>query len=201
MAREAPTTRRPRRRDGYKSRIQQEEQRQPQQNQQQQQPFFGRQKWRPDERTGRPDERTQAEQLVEQRQQGAQQRLRGQELSFEGLSGEELGTVTVAPEQRRRQRRWGGRDAGRGRGRGGGGVMPVVTAVVGAAAGVVGGVILGRKGKAPKKVLGVKVPGTGGAGFDGLADNVGNAAKQLGKLASEVREARQRAEKVGKALS
>jgi Pyruvate/2-oxoacid:ferredoxin oxidoreductase gamma subunit len=62
-------------------------------------------------------------------------------------------------------------------------------------------VILGRKGKAPKKVLGVKIPGTGGSGFDGLADNVGNAAKQLGKLASEVREARQRAEKVGKALS
>jgi hypothetical protein len=79
--------------------------------------------------------------------------------------------------------------------------MPVVTAVAGAAAGVIGGVILGRKGKAPKKVLGVKIPGTGGSGFDGLADNVGNAAKQLGKLASEVREARQRAEKVGKALS
>jgi hypothetical protein len=86
-------------------------------------------------------------------------------------------------------------------GGGGGGVVPVVTAVAGAAAGVIGGVILGRKGKAPKKVLGVKVPGTGGSGFDGLADNVGNAAKQLGKLASEVREARQRAEKIGKALS
>jgi hypothetical protein len=81
--------------------------------------------------------------------------------------------------------------------------MPVVTAVAGAAAGVVGGMILGRKGKAPKKVLGLKVPGTGGGGmnFDGLAKNVGNAASQLGKLAGEVREARERAEKVGKALS
>jgi hypothetical protein len=75
-----------------------------------------------------------------------------------------------------------------------------VTAVVGAAAGVVGGVILGRKGKGPKKVLGIKVPGTG-SGFDGLAKNVGNAANQFGRLAGEVREARQRAEKVGKALS
>jgi hypothetical protein len=79
--------------------------------------------------------------------------------------------------------------------------MPVVTAVAGAAAGVVGGVILGRKAKAPKKVLGMKVPGTGGGGFDGLAKNVGNAANQLGRLAGEVREARERAEKVGKALS
>jgi hypothetical protein len=79
--------------------------------------------------------------------------------------------------------------------------MPVVTAVVGAAAGVIGGVLLGRKAKAPKKVLGVKVPGTGGGGFDGLAKNVGNAANQLGRLAGEVREARERAEKIGKALT
>jgi hypothetical protein len=79
--------------------------------------------------------------------------------------------------------------------------MPVVTAVAGAAAGVIGGVILGRKNKSQKKVLGVKIPGTGGAGFDGLAKNMGNAANQLGKLAGEVREARERAEKVGKALS
>jgi hypothetical protein len=79
--------------------------------------------------------------------------------------------------------------------------MPVVTAMAGAAAGVVGGVVLGRKGKSPRKVLGVKIPGTGGAGFDGLAKNVGVAANQLGKLAGEVREARERAEKIGKALS
>jgi hypothetical protein len=79
--------------------------------------------------------------------------------------------------------------------------MPVVTAVAGAAAGVVGGGLLGRKNKAPEKVLGVKIPGTGGSGFDGLAKNVGTAANQLGRLAGEVREARQRAEKVGKALS
>ena len=76
-----------------------------------------------------------------------------------------------------------------------------MTAVVGAAAGVVGGVILGRKGKAPKKVLGLKLPGSGGGGLDGLAKNMGNAANQFGRLASEVKEARERAEKVGKALS
>jgi hypothetical protein len=46
----------------------------------------------------------------------------------------------------------------------------------------------------------VKLPGTRG-GFDGLAKNVGSAANQLGRLAGEVREARERAEKVGKALS
>ena len=78
--------------------------------------------------------------------------------------------------------------------------MPVVTAVAGAAAGVVGGVVLGRKNKPGRKVLGISIPGTAG-GFDGFADNVGQAAKQIGKLAGEVREARERAEKVGKALS
>jgi hypothetical protein len=80
-------------------------------------------------------------------------------------------------------------------------VMPVVTAVAGAAAGVAGGVLLGRKSKPKRKVLGVSIPGTGAGGLDGLANQVGEAAKQFGKLAGEVRDARERAEKIGKALT
>jgi hypothetical protein len=80
-------------------------------------------------------------------------------------------------------------------------VMPVVTAVAGAAAGVLGGVVLGRKSKPRRKLLGVSIPGTGGGGIDGLAGQVGEAAKQFGRLAGEVRQTRERAEKVGKALS
>ena len=83
-----------------------------------------------------------------------------------------------------------------------GAVVPFVTAAAGAAAGVVGGLLVGRKSaNARRKVLGVPIPGTGSGGFDGLSKNVGEAAKQFGRLAGEVREARQRAEKVGKALS
>lgn len=80
------------------------------------------------------------------------------------------------------------------------GAVPVIAAAAGTALGVVGGVIFGRKAKGPKKVLGVKLPGTGD-GFDGLAKTVGEAATQFGRLAAEVRKARERAEKVGKALS
>jgi hypothetical protein len=64
-----------------------------------------------------------------------------------------------------------------------------------------------RLGKKPKKVLGVKVPGTGG-GIDGLAKQVGKAGKQfkkagkqVGQLTDEVRAAREKAEQVGKVIS
>jgi hypothetical protein len=68
--------------------------------------------------------------------------------------------------------------------------------------------VLGQKyGRKPKRVLGMKVPGTGG-GLDGLAKQVGKAAKQFNKangqlseLTAEVRSARQKAEQVGKAIS
>jgi hypothetical protein len=49
-------------------------------------------------------------------------------------------------------------------------------------------------------VLGVRVPGTG-RGLDGLAKQVGKAGKQFGDLASEVHEARKKAQEVSKALS
>jgi hypothetical protein len=77
----------------------------------------------------------------------------------------------------------------------------MATAAIAAAAGVVGGVVLDRKKLTGKrKVLGVSVPGTGG-GLDGFARQVGEAGKQLGKLAAEVRETREKAQQVGKALS
>jgi hypothetical protein len=73
------------------------------------------------------------------------------------------------------------------------------TAGLAAAAGVVGGAVLGsRLATKPKKVLGVPVPGTG---RNGLAKQVGKAAKQLGELTEEVRAARKKAEDVGKAIS
>ena len=76
------------------------------------------------------------------------------------------------------------------------------------AAGLVGGAVLGsRLGNKPKKVLGIKVPGTG-SGIDGLAKQVGKAgkqfkkaSKQVGQLTDEVRAAREKAEEVGKAIS
>ena len=61
--------------------------------------------------------------------------------------------------------------------------------------------MLGTKfARKPKRVLGVKVPGTGG-GMGGLAKQIGKASKQLGELTDEVRTARQKAEQVGKVIS
>jgi hypothetical protein len=81
--------------------------------------------------------------------------------------------------------------------------IPVGTAVAGAVAGVVGGVVLGRtKMTRKRKVLGIPMPGTPSRdGMESLAKNVSEAGKQFGKLASEVRAARQKAEDIGKALS
>jgi hypothetical protein len=64
-----------------------------------------------------------------------------------------------------------------------------------------------RLGGKPKRILGVKVPGTG-SGLDGVAKQVKKAGKQLGKtskqvaeLTDEVRAAKKKAEDVGKAIS
>ncbi len=76
--------------------------------------------------------------------------------------------------------------------------LPLATA----AAGTVAGVLLGRRNRArPRKLLGVSIPGTGGGGVDALANSIGEAGKQLGKLADEVRTGREKAEQIGKALS
>jgi hypothetical protein len=87
--------------------------------------------------------------------------------------------------------------------------VAVVTGIATAAAGLVGGVVLGRSMRSkPKRVLGMKIPGTGGAGLDGVAKQVKKTGKQLQKtgkqvaeLTDEVRTARKKAEDVGKAIS
>jgi hypothetical protein len=76
------------------------------------------------------------------------------------------------------------------------------------AAGLVGGAVLGtRLAKKPKKVLGVRVPGSG-RGMDDVVKQVGKAgkqfkkaSKQVGELTDEVRAAREKAEQLGKAIS
>ena len=64
-----------------------------------------------------------------------------------------------------------------------------------------------RLGSKPKKVLGMKIPGTG-AGMTGVAKQVKKSGKQakkvgkqIGELTEEVRAARKKAEDVGKAIS
>jgi hypothetical protein len=84
----------------------------------------------------------------------------------------------------------------------------VVAGLATGAAGLIGGAVLGKSlAKKPKKVLGIPVPGTGG-GMDGLAKQVGKAAKQfkkagkqVGELTDEVRAAREKAEEIGRAFS
>jgi hypothetical protein len=84
----------------------------------------------------------------------------------------------------------------------------VAAGIATGAAGLIGGVVLGtRMGGKPKRVLGVKIPGTG-SGLNGVAKQVKKAGKQLGKtskqigeLTDEVRSARKKAEDVGKAIS
>jgi len=67
-------------------------------------------------------------------------------------------------------------------------------------------VLLGRTAAArkPRKVLGVKLPTQHKAdlsGLSNLAKSVNDAGRQFGKLAGEVRQARQKAEEIGRALS
>jgi hypothetical protein len=87
-------------------------------------------------------------------------------------------------------------------------MVPVITGIATAAAGLVGGVVLGQRlGHKPKRVLGVKIPGTGN-GLDGVAKQMKKGVKQLGRtsqqiseLTEEVRAAKKKAEDVGKAIS
>ena len=85
---------------------------------------------------------------------------------------------------------------------------PLVIGVAAGAAGLVGGAVLGTRlaGK-PKRVLGVRVPGTG-SGPDDVAKQVGKAGKQfkkagkqVGQLASEVQAARQKAGEIRRLIS
>jgi hypothetical protein len=80
--------------------------------------------------------------------------------------------------------------------------VPVAAGTIGAAAGIAGGVLLGRTiAKRPKKVLGVTIPRPRQTDFSDVVRSVNAAGRQFGKLAGEVKVARQKAEQVGKALN
>lgn len=73
-------------------------------------------------------------------------------------------------------------------------------AVLTGAIGVAGGVLLGRNAaQRHRKVLGVPVPNK--VDMTGLSQSIGEAGRQFGKLAGEVRGVRDKAEQIGKILS
>jgi hypothetical protein len=75
-----------------------------------------------------------------------------------------------------------------------------LTAVIGATVGVAGGVLLGRKALArERKVLGVPLPNK--IDLSGVGQQIGEAGRQFGRLAGEVRGVREKAEQIGRALS
>jgi hypothetical protein len=72
-----------------------------------------------------------------------------------------------------------------------------VTATIG----VAGGVLLGRTAlQRNRKVLGIPVPHTK-IDLAGVTQQIGEAGKQFGKLAGEVRSAREKAEQIGRILT
>jgi hypothetical protein len=74
--------------------------------------------------------------------------------------------------------------------------IPLATAALGAA----GGVLLSRtKVQRQRKVLGVPIPNTK-IDLHDLAEQVGEAGRQFGKLAREVRAVREKAERLGRAV-
>jgi len=69
-----------------------------------------------------------------------------------------------------------------------------------AAIGVAGGVLLGRTAaQRDRKVLGVPVPEKIDLG--GVGQQIGDAGRQFGKLASEVRSVREKAEQIARILT
>jgi hypothetical protein len=75
-------------------------------------------------------------------------------------------------------------------------VLPITTA----AAGVAGGIVLARtKLRRKRKVLGVPLPGTH-VDLADLTKQLGDAGRQFGHLAGEVRAAREKAEEIGRAI-
>jgi hypothetical protein len=73
--------------------------------------------------------------------------------------------------------------------------VPAVTGAVG----IAGGILVGRTAlQRDRKVLGIPVPAK--VDLDGVAHQIGEAGKQFGRLAGEIRSLRQKAEQVGKVL-
>jgi len=78
--------------------------------------------------------------------------------------------------------------------------VPAVTGAIG----IAGGVLLGRTAlQRNKKILGVTVPGVKVKKVDvsNMTKTISEAGRQFGKLAGEVKSAREKAEKISRALS
>jgi hypothetical protein len=74
--------------------------------------------------------------------------------------------------------------------------VPAVTGAIG----IAGGILLGRNAsQRDRRVLGIPVPSK--IDLSGVSQQIGEAGKQFGKLAGEVRAVRQKAEQVGRAIS
>jgi hypothetical protein len=75
--------------------------------------------------------------------------------------------------------------------------LPAVTGAIG----VAGGVLLGRTAlQKNRKILGIPVPGVK-VDMSDLSKQIGEAGRQFGKLAREVKVAREKAEKIGRAVT
>jgi hypothetical protein len=71
---------------------------------------------------------------------------------------------------------------------------------LGAVVGVAGGVLLGRTtAQRDRKVLGVPVPTKVDLG--GIGHSISDAGRQFGKLATEVKTVREKAEQIGRVLT
>lgn len=74
--------------------------------------------------------------------------------------------------------------------------------VLAAAVGVAGGVLLGRTAlQRQRKVLGIPIPSNVDLRLGGAGQKIGEAGHRFGKLADELRSVRERAEKIGGALT
>ncbi len=74
--------------------------------------------------------------------------------------------------------------------------IPVITASIG----VAGGVLLGRTARQrTRKVLGIALPTK--VDLNGVSQQIGEAGRQFGKLAQEVRAVREKAEQIGRVIS
>jgi hypothetical protein len=71
--------------------------------------------------------------------------------------------------------------------------------VLGATVGVAGGILLGRSRNRGRKVLGIEIPNK--IDFSGVTQQIGEAGRQFGKLAGEVKAVREKAEQVGRVLN
>jgi len=73
--------------------------------------------------------------------------------------------------------------------------------VISAGAGIAGGILVGRNALQKKRTaLGIPIPNTK-IEFKGLAQQVGEAGRQFGRLAQEIRTVREKAEQVARTIT